>query len=80
MIAAAPDHHRFAAKHVSPHRHEAAEILPFLPLDEPDEPSDLDDPSLPWPDDDHWDAFLPDDDPNDPLPAPGDFWIDADSD
>jgi len=30
------------------------------------------------PDDERWDALLPDDDPYDPEPEPGDFWIDAD--
>ncbi len=29
-------------------------------------------------DDDRWDAFLPDDDQRDPLPEPGDFWIEFD--
>jgi len=28
--------------------------------------------------DDPWDAFLVDDDQLDPLPEPGDFWIDGD--
>ena len=28
------------------------------------------------PEDDRWDAFLPDDDQHDPLPEPGDFWVD----
>ena len=29
-------------------------------------------------DDDPWEAFLPDDDQADPLPEPGDFWIESD--
>jgi hypothetical protein len=26
-------------------------------------------------DDDPWDVFLSDDEPSDPLPDPGDFWV-----
>ncbi len=29
-------------------------------------------------DDKHWDALMPDDDELDPLPEPGDFWIEFD--
>ncbi len=29
-------------------------------------------------DDNDWDAFLPDDEELDPLPEPGDFWIEFD--
>ena len=29
-------------------------------------------------DDGRWDVFLPDDDEIDPLPEPGDFWVDGD--
>ena len=29
-------------------------------------------------DDGPWEAFLPDDDQTDPVPEPGDFWIDSD--
>ena len=29
-------------------------------------------------DDGPWEAFLPDDDQSDPLPEPGDFWIELD--
>ena len=29
-------------------------------------------------DDSHWDVFVPDDDEFDPLPEPGDFWIEPD--
>jgi hypothetical protein len=39
---------------------------------------ELNDPQgVPIPDDDasHWDVFIPDDDEIDPLPEPGDFWI-----
>ncbi len=39
------------------------------------------DPDVPTPleiDDDHLDIFLPDDDQLDPLPEPGDFWIEFD--
>ena len=28
---------------------------------------------------DPWDVFLADDDPTDPLPEPGDFWVEGDS-
>jgi hypothetical protein len=44
---------------------------------EQDWPDDPDDPSgFPVPgDDSHWDVFVPDDDEIDPLPEPGDFWI-----
>jgi hypothetical protein len=48
-----------------------------LPFDAPDEPSDLDDPTVSPGDDKRWDVFLPDDDPYEPRPQPGDFWIDA---
>ena len=41
-------------------------------------PDDAED-RTPWDfDEDHWDAFLPDDDQRDPLPEPGDFWIESD--
>ena len=30
---------------------------------------------FPLPDDSHWDVFIPDDDELDPLPEPGDYWI-----
>ena len=53
---------------------------PFDPpeVDEPEEPSELDEPAGAWIDDndDHWDVFLPDDEPDGPMPEPGDFWID----
>jgi hypothetical protein len=43
----------------------------------PDEPEDAQD--FPIPDDaSYWDVFIPDDDEIDPLPAPGDFWIEPD--
>ena len=29
-------------------------------------------------DDGPWESFLPDDDQTDPLPEPGDFWIESD--
>jgi hypothetical protein len=49
---------------------------PLTPLEEPDEPSDLDDIDVPCTDDDsRWDAFIPDDDERDPLPDVGDVWI-----
>jgi hypothetical protein len=44
---------------------------------EPDESSDLDDPIRPMFDDDRWDVFLPDEEPYEPRPEPGDFWIDV---
>jgi hypothetical protein len=44
---------------------------------EPDESSDLDDPISPMFDDDRWDVFLPDEEPYEPRPEPGDFWIDV---
>ena len=72
-----------------PRRAERAEANPFVdqpdeplfPEEEPAEPSDLEDLDFPCTDDDdddsRWDVFLPDGDPNDPRPEPGDFWIDA---
>ena len=42
---------------------------------ETEEPSDLDNID---PDDDHWDAFLADEDELDPSPEFGDFWPDDD--
>ena len=46
----------------------------------PDEPSDLEELDPPWTDDDdaRWEPFIPDEDERDPLPEPGDFWIDSD--
>jgi hypothetical protein len=45
--------------------------LPSNGSDEGDEPG-----HFPMPDDDsQWDVFIPDDDEIDPLPEPGDFWI-----
>lgn len=53
----------------------------------PEEPSDWDPTDLPDPvpgkpgsrvpadDDSNWDVFIPEDDERDPLPEPGDFWI-----
>jgi hypothetical protein len=46
---------------------------PHAPQEQPDEPRHPDD--FPQPDDSHWDVFIPDDDEIDPLPEPGDFWI-----
>jgi hypothetical protein len=39
--------------------------LPFIPNDWPND----------WPDDEDWEVFLPDGNPYEPEPAPGDFWI-----
>jgi hypothetical protein len=59
-------------------RGERAEAVPLMPPDEPEEPSDLEEPRIPGTDDDpRWDVFLPDGDPYEPMPEPGDFWIDA---
>jgi hypothetical protein len=48
-------------------------------LEEPVDPadaSDLDFEEMPCTDDDsRWEAFIPDEDERDPLPDPGDFWI-----
>jgi hypothetical protein len=47
---------------------------PNAPQEEPEEPDDVE--GFPIPDDtSHWDVFIPDDDEIDPLPEPGDFWI-----
>ncbi|MCA9229788.1 MAG: hypothetical protein KDA57_03995 [Planctomycetales bacterium] len=43
-----------------------------------DQAFDWDDRAPAEPADDRWDAFLADDDQLDPLPEPGDFWIDSD--
>ena len=43
------------------------------PHELPDEPEEC--PGFPIPDESYWDVFIPDDDEIDPLPAPGDFWI-----
>jgi hypothetical protein len=45
-----------------------------LPVD-PEESDEPDEIETPCTDDAHWEIFLPDED--DPLPEPGDFWIDA---
>ncbi len=42
---------------------------------ESDLPRDFEDRTPLEIEDDRWDAFLPDDDQLDPLPDPGDFWI-----
>ena len=41
-------------------------------------PPDVDDDAPLELDDDSWEAFLPDDDELDPIPEPGDFWIEFD--
>ncbi len=48
--------------------------VPDLPAD--DCPDDQDSTPLEF-DDGPWEAFLPDDDQSDPLPEPGDFWIES---
>jgi hypothetical protein len=52
---------------------EPDELAPAT-IDPSDEES-LDTPSMD--DDPNWDVFIPDDDECDPLPEPGDFWIDT---
>jgi hypothetical protein len=47
---------------------------PRLPGEGPDEPASPGHFRIPD-DDSHWDVFVPDDDEIDPLPEPGDFWI-----
>jgi hypothetical protein len=50
-----------------------------LPPDEHEQsPGDPDKDFFPPDDDPCWDVFLPDDDELDPLPEPGDFWLDDD--
>jgi hypothetical protein len=51
---------------------------PFSPMPEPDDAADADSPYPSVDDDSKWDVFLPDDDELDPLPCPGDFWIEPD--
>lgn len=56
----------------------AGELPPddFDPADEPSEPSDWEPLDVPCTDDDTtWEVFIPDDDEEDPLPDPGDFWF-----
>lgn len=52
--------------------------------DKPSEPSDWESVDVPGfaqqapaDDDSNWDVFLPDEEDEDPLPAPGDFWIET---
>lgn len=45
--------------------------------DDDDSPDDGDTTPMEF-DDGPWEAFLPDDDQTDPLPEPGDFWIESD--
>jgi hypothetical protein len=45
------------------------------PVEEPDDPSELEDFDFD-PDDDEWDVFIADDDEVDPEPDRGDFWND----
>jgi len=55
--------------------------MPFEPRQDPIQPENLhddwDDPAPLELDDDRWDVFLPDYEP-DPLPEPSDFWIEFD--
>lgn len=61
--------------HVDHHQHLRN---PQLPDNWPDDPDDAQ--GFPIPDvDSHWDVFVPDDDELDPLPEPGDFWIEPDN-
>ena len=47
-------------------------LLPDRPIDRDDERK------MHFGSDDPWDVFIPDDDELDPLPEPGDFWIEPD--
>jgi hypothetical protein len=47
---------------------------PLQPPVDPEESDEPDEIETPCTDDAHWEIFLPDDD--DPMPEPGDFWID----
>ncbi|MEX2317909.1 MAG: hypothetical protein WD669_12200 [Pirellulales bacterium] len=79
MIAVAQERIEMISIPPATRRWERAEAEPFWPEVEPEEPSELEDPNIPCTDDDpRWDVFLPDDDPYEPLPEPGDFWIDVD--
>ena len=51
---------------------------PDPPPAELDEPGDLEDLDSPCVDDSDWDVFIADDDERDPLPEPGDFWVESD--
>jgi hypothetical protein len=62
---------------------------PWQPDDADDVPNGDPEPELPDPDDleiddppsgddAYWDVFIPDDDECDPLPEPGDFWVEDD--
>jgi len=60
----------------------SSEEKPLAPDNDPaempvesDELSDLDETSLPVPDDNRWDVFIIDDNDREPLPELGDFWL-----
>jgi hypothetical protein len=72
-----------AARFVTSFHHESDYIEQLFdipdsssPLEEPDDPSDLDDFDFGQDDDERWDVFIPDDDEFDPQPELGDFWND----
>ena len=48
------------------------------PSDDDPDPDELDIDDRPTGEDAYWDAFIPDEDECDPLPEPGDFWLDDD--
>ena len=63
-------------KRARPSHHEPPAEPPPLELpSEPEEPGEPDEIEMPCTDDADWDVFIADDD-CDPLPEPGDFWID----
>ena len=79
MVAVIARNVLVARRGYEPHQQERAEADPRYRPFEPDEPSDLEDPLTPWPDDDRWEVFLPDEnEPYEAVPEPGDFWIDGD--
>lgn len=60
-------------RRVGPNPHDDPPTLePHVEPDESDEPHELE---TPFTDDALWEVFISDDD-DDPLPEPGDFWID----
>jgi hypothetical protein len=67
--------HSVAAQRAAFERCESADWQP--PLDDADDLSDFDDTLGPLFNDDRWEVFLPDDEPYERRPEPGDFWIDA---
>jgi hypothetical protein len=79
-VSAEPADYKFQLAGAEPIAAREQVSPPSQPPNEHEEspPSDADVHSFPPDHDPRWDVFLPDDDEIDPLPEPGDFWVDDD--